>query len=136
MSGLCLEAGTALARLALGAFTLAWTHSVEKVEWQEDWRVEPTGLVLVESRVRGSGAGMEPGPGARLQGGFFRSRPSLPPVPALVLTRAPGLPDWRLCEASTCRPLGTLLPGSEGPITLRPCEAPAPPDPGPASPGR
>ncbi|MFX6230366.1 DUF1850 domain-containing protein, partial [Acinetobacter baumannii] len=30
--------------LAVAAFTLSWTHSVEKVEWQEDWRVTPQGL--------------------------------------------------------------------------------------------
>jgi len=121
MSGLCLAAGTSAARLALGAFTLAWTHTVEKLLWEEDWRVEPEGLVLVESRVRGSGAGMEPGPEARLEGGAFRSTGSLPPLPELVLARMPGLPDWRLCAPDGCRLLGELLPGSEGPVLLRPC---------------
>jgi hypothetical protein len=46
--------------LALAAFTLVWTHSIEKVDWQEDWHVTPDGLELVQARVKGSGAGMEP----------------------------------------------------------------------------
>jgi hypothetical protein len=58
--------------LALAAFTLAWTNSVEKVEWQEDWRVTPQGLQLVSARVKGSGAGMEPPPEARLSDGWFQ----------------------------------------------------------------
>ena len=41
--------------LALAAFTLAWTHSIEKIDWQEDWRVTPQGLELVQARVKGSG---------------------------------------------------------------------------------
>jgi hypothetical protein len=121
MSGLCLEAGATVLRLALASFTLAWTHTVEKLLWEEDWRVEPAGLVLVESRVRGSGAGLEPGPDARLEAGAWRSRLVRPPVPELVLARAPDLPDWRLCAEATCRPLGELLPAGDGPVTLRPC---------------
>ncbi len=124
MSGLCLSAGAAAARLALEAFTLLWTHTVEKVPWREDWRVEPTGLVLLESRVAGSGAGMEPGPDARLEAGAWRFRPALPPLPELVLARGPGLEDWRLCDERGCRPLGALLPGAEGPIRLWPCPDP------------
>jgi hypothetical protein len=124
MSGLCLEAGATVLRLALASFTLAWTHTVEKVAWEEDWRVEPAGLVLVESRVRGSGAGMEPGPDARLEGGVFRWRPSLPPLSQVILARTPGLADWRICAEGSCSPLGSLLPASEGPVTLRPCMPP------------
>ncbi len=121
MSGLCLAAGDVVLRLALGAFTLVWTHSVERVDWEEDWRVDPAGLVLVESRVRGSGAGMEPGPDARLEDGAFRFRPALPPLPELVLARAPGVGDWRLCDPSGCRPLTSLLPEDGAPVRLSPC---------------
>jgi hypothetical protein len=35
-------------------------HSVEKVEWQEDWRIIISKLKIVDARVKGSGAGMEP----------------------------------------------------------------------------
>ena len=131
MNGLCLAAGEVAVRLALATFTLAWTHSVEKLAWQEDWRVDPDGLVLLESRVLGSGAGMEPGPEARLEGGVFRFRPNLPPRSELVLARSAEVADWRLCDPSGCRQLGELLPSGEGPVTLRPCAAPAasPPEP-------
>ncbi len=61
-----------VAALALFAFTLVWTHSIEKVDWQEDSRVTPAGLELVQARVKGSGAGMEPPPEARLVDGWFR----------------------------------------------------------------
>ncbi|HMV06309.1 MAG TPA: DUF1850 domain-containing protein, partial [Accumulibacter sp.] len=36
---LCLTAGALSALLAADAFTLAWTHSIEHVRWEEDWRV-------------------------------------------------------------------------------------------------
>ena len=75
---LCL-AGAETLRLAVTAFTLAWTHSVEHLRWEEDWRVTPAGLELVEARVQGSGAGMEPPEGARLAGGWWTWRPARPP---------------------------------------------------------
>jgi len=53
--------------LSIAAFTLVWTHSIEKIDWQEDWRITPQGLELVQARVKGSGAGMEPPPEARLR---------------------------------------------------------------------
>ena len=53
----------------MGAMTLAWTHSVEKTLWEEDWRSGQYGLELAQTRVRGCGAGMEPAPDARLVDG-------------------------------------------------------------------
>ena len=78
---LCLISGGVTKVLMLGAFTLAWTHSIEKIEWQEDWRVTPAGLEVVAARVKGSGAGMEPPPEARLAGGWFQWRPAPLPRP-------------------------------------------------------
>ena len=72
---ICLLAGSAIAPLMAGAITLAWTHSVEKIVWEEDWRSTPAGLELVEARVRGSGAGMEPPPEARLVNGVWSWKP-------------------------------------------------------------
>ena len=40
---LCLASAGIVKTLAIAAFTLAWTHSIEKVDWQEDWRVTPQG---------------------------------------------------------------------------------------------
>ena len=58
MIGLCLGlAGVVWA--VHPAFTLAWNHTIEKIRWEEDYRVTPDGLLLGEARVKGSGAGME-----------------------------------------------------------------------------
>ena len=60
MIALCLGmAGSVWATLPLQSFTLAWQHTVEKVLWEEDYRLSERGLLLEEARVRGSGAGME-----------------------------------------------------------------------------
>ena len=75
---LCLAFAGVVKALSVAAFTLVWTHSIEKVEWQEDWRITARGLELVEARVKGSGAGMEPPPEARLMKGWFRWRPNRP----------------------------------------------------------
>ena len=64
----CLMAGAMAIALGPGnGFSLAWTHSVEKTEWREDWRVTDAGLVPIRAAVKGSGAGMEPGPEGSLQ---------------------------------------------------------------------
>jgi hypothetical protein len=82
---LCFATASGVKALALSAFTLAWTHSVAKVEWQEDWRVTPAGLELVQARVKGTGPGMEPPPEARLVDGWFQWRPQRPPMHEVVL---------------------------------------------------
>jgi hypothetical protein len=73
---LCLASAGVVKTLSIAAFTLVWTHSIEKVEWQEDWRLTPQGLELVQARVKGSGAGMEPPADARLVDGWFQWRPA------------------------------------------------------------
>ena len=55
---LCILSGFKLSTFALSLFTLSWTHSVEKIEWQEDWIINDNQLEIVEARVQGSGAGM------------------------------------------------------------------------------
>ena len=49
---LCILAAGKTLTLAVTAFTLSWTHSVEKTEWQERWAVTAEGLVLEEARVQ------------------------------------------------------------------------------------
>ena len=116
---LCILAGGAVTALAVTGFTLDWEHSVEHVAWAETWRVEPAGLRLVEARVRGSGAGMEPGPGARREDGWWVWQPTAPPVPELVLAASGATGGgWRLCHADGCLVLGAT-PGP--PVRLRPC---------------
>jgi hypothetical protein len=66
---LCLASAGVVKMLSIAAFTLAWTHSIEKTAWQEDWRITRQGMELVHARIKGFGAGMEPPPDARLVGG-------------------------------------------------------------------
>jgi hypothetical protein len=116
---LCVAGGATL-RLAVTAFTLAWTHSVERVRWEEDWTVSPLGLALTEARVQGSGAGMEPAPDARLSDGRWRWHPDRPPQPDLVLAASGATGGgWSLCAAGTCRALGET---AGAPVRLYGCE--------------
>ncbi len=110
---LCLAAGAASAVLAVNGFTLAWMHSIENTRWEEDWRIEGHSLVISEARIRGSGAGMEPPPGAVLKLGVWHYRPALPPQGVLRLTHSPYAGDYQLCVAGRCRPLADSLPGMD-----------------------
>jgi hypothetical protein len=95
--------------LSVAAFMLAWTHSIEKVDWQEDWRITPAGLQLVQARVKGSGAGMEPPPDARLVGGWFQWRPARAPMTQVLLGNSAAAGEWRLCSAGDCRTLSEIF---------------------------
>jgi hypothetical protein len=106
---LCLASAGVMKTLSIAAFTLAWTHSIEKVEWQEDWRVTPQGLELVQARVKGSGAGMEPPPEARLVDGWFQWKPARAPMPQVLLGNSGAAGEWRLCSGGTCRTLSEIL---------------------------
>lgn len=111
-------------------FTLAWTHSIEKTRWEEDytvqWRGDPAGPVLIatEARIRGSGAGMEPPPEAVQQGGWWRYTPAVRQPSELPLTRSGFTPDFERCDAQGCRPLSHWLPSDGGVTLLRACESP------------
>ncbi len=123
MSALCLAAGALAATLATDAFTLSWTHSVEKVEWQEDYRVVDDALLLEEARVKGSGAGMEPPDGAVLRDGWWTYRPTTDPIEVLRLTHSGFATNYRLCWDGACRSLGEILPGlaDSAVIDVYPC---------------
>jgi len=109
--------------LSIAAFTLVWTHSIEKVDWQEDWRITPKGLELVQARVKGSGAGMEPPPEARLVDGWFQWRPARAPMPQLVLGNSGAAGEWRLCGDGQCKTLSEIFghPIGADVTTMRPC---------------
>ena len=106
---LCLASAGIVKTLSIAAFTLAWTHSIEKVDWQEDWRVTQHGLELVQARVRGSGAGMEPPPEARLVDGWFQWQPNRAPLPEVVLANSGAAGEWRICHDGNCRTLSDIL---------------------------
>ncbi|EKS34220.1 DUF1850 domain-containing protein [Afipia broomeae] len=106
---LCLATAGVVKSLAVAAFTLSWTHSVEKIDWQEDWRVTPQGLEIIEARVKGSGAGMEPPPEARLADGWFRWKPQLPILPEVALGNSGLAGEWRVCRDGACQDLSAIL---------------------------
>lgn len=110
---ICIASAITTLLLAGEAFTLSWTHSVEKVGWQEHWRVDGARLVIDEARVKGSGAGMEPPDDAVLRSdGWWVYRPGLPPQQQLLLAVSGATPDgWLLCvDGGSCHQLEQVLP--------------------------
>ncbi|WP_047227752.1 DUF1850 domain-containing protein [Pseudomonas brassicacearum] len=110
MIGLCLGlAGAVWAQLPVTDFTLAWNHTIEKIRWEEDYRVTEQGLVLGEARVKGNGAGMEVPDGARLKNGSWHYQRQLPPLQPLKLGRTPEAGDYQLCVDGACQPMSHWL---------------------------
>ena len=126
MTAVCFAAGALAATLHVSHFTLAWMHSIEKIRWEEDWRVANGKLVVDEARIVGTGAGMEPPPESRLVDGWWRWEPHGPALPEVVLRRSGATADWRICVAGSCRPMSELLPPEADPVVLRPCEPVSP----------
>jgi hypothetical protein len=118
---ICLVAGNVIAPLMAGAMTLAWTHSIEKIVWEEDWRLTPAGLVIVEARVKGSGAGMEPPPEARLVNGSYAWKPKVPPQSEVVMRRSGATADWRICIEGQCKPMEAYVLPEADPIVMKAC---------------
>jgi hypothetical protein len=121
---LCLASAGVVKALSISAFTLVWTHSVEKIDWQEDWRVTPGGLELTQARVKGSGAGMEPPPEARLVNGWFEWKPARGPMREVRLGNSGAAGEWRLCSHGHCRTLSEIFGHAIGVnvTTMRACE--------------
>lgn len=115
---LCLGAWPSLigATVPTKEFTLAWTHSVEKIRWEEDWRVtDDSKIVPVAARIQGSGAGMEPPPDAVLRDGWYHYSPRVAPLAHVTLRRSGLTRDYTICWDGQCRPMEALLPpGPDG----------------------
>jgi hypothetical protein len=119
MPGLCIAGAGKIVSLAAAAFTLSWTHSVERIRWEEDWTIAPAGLLLVEARVQGSGAGMEPPAGAHFEKGWWVYAPDVPPMSEVVLAASGASGQgWRVCGGGTCVEVGAE---AGGPVRLRAC---------------
>jgi hypothetical protein len=120
---LCLLAAGATVRLGTLALTLAWTHSIEKTRWEEDYRATPAGIVVTQDRIQGTGAGMEPPPDATFDGKWWRYDPHMAPQPSVILRRSGAtVGDWQVCIAGACRDMGTYLPDQAAdPVTLTAC---------------
>ena len=106
---LCLASAGVVKMLSIAAFTLAWTHSIEKTAWQEDWRITRQGLELVQARIKGFGAGMEPPPDARLVDGWFQWQPKRAAVPEVALANSGAAGEWRLCWDGKCQTLSEIF---------------------------
>jgi hypothetical protein len=113
---LCIAAAGLAISLPLQSFTLAWTHSIEKIRWEEDYRVGDQHLELAEARIRGSGAGMEPPDGAVLKNGVWHYKPALTAVERLHLARSPYVADYELCWDGACHPMAEIA----GPVDTAP----------------
>ena len=99
-----LTAGKTLT-LAAGAFTLAWTHSVEKTRWEEHWIAGPEGLTVTQGAIEGSGAGMDPPPDAVLKDGAYVYTPHVPAIPELILAASGATgAGWTLCPVRSDAP--------------------------------
>ncbi|MGV8899207.1 MAG: DUF1850 domain-containing protein [Burkholderiaceae bacterium] len=113
MIGVCLAAAGLALSLPMQTFTLAWTHSIEKIRWEEDYRVVSTAdgarLLLTEARIRGSGAGMEPPPDAVLENGIWHYKPPLAPLERLNLARSDYVADYSICWDGSCRLMEKLV---------------------------
>ncbi len=105
----CFIAGSITKALQVSAFTLAWTHSVERTDWQEDWRVTADGLTLIEARIKGSGAGVDPPPHARLSEGWWRWNTAPVGRDQVVLGNSDAAGDWRICVGGRCTPLPEII---------------------------
>jgi len=104
---ICVLAAGKVTVLAGAAFTLAWTHSVERTRWEEHWKVTPAGLQVVEARIRGSGAGMDPPEGSVFRDGWWVYRPAVGPQRRLVLAASGATGEgWSLCAEGRCAMIG------------------------------
>lgn len=122
MTSLCIAIafGTVVATLPAERFTLAWTHSVEKIRWEEEYTIHAPHLELVTARVRGSGAGMEIPDDARYNNGAWEYHPAVPPLPRLTLAASRYGGDYDLCVDRQCQPLTRYTRGA-GPVELFAC---------------
>lgn len=117
MSACLLLAGKPLI-LAASLFQLSWNHSVERIEWVEHWRLVGNLLVLEEARVKGSGAGMEPAPEARLRDGWWVWHPRRSHEQLVLAASGATTGGWTFCADGQCRTLGDQ-PGT--PIVIEAC---------------
>lgn len=123
LAALCLVAGSLQAQIPVSQFTLRWQHSIEKIDWEEDYVIAGDWLLLSRARVRGSGAGMEPPAGAYYERGVwhYRPAPDMRWTRQLVLTRSEFTHDYELCIDGRCQALSRWIAPSGDTTTAAPC---------------
>lgn len=119
MLGLCLSAGALVVALGDSA-TLRWTHSVQKTVWEEDYRANGDKVELLRARVQGTGAGMEPPPGAQLRAGAWHYEPRVQ-LDEVALRHSSYVEPYVVCTGQACARVDTWIPGlpSNAVLTLR-----------------
>ena len=124
MIAVCLSAGAVTVTLFINSFTLAWMHSVEKIRWEEEWRIEGHTLHVIRAHIRGSGAGMEPPSDAIFRDGVWTYTPHVSSQKNLTLIHSPFTKEYELCFDAQCYPLSQLLPelSSIDTIVFEACE--------------
>lgn len=104
---LCIAAAGVVTALATASFTLGWTHSVERTQWEERWRIENDRLNLVSASVEGPGAGIAVPEDAVWAEGVWTYAPALPPLASLDLAASGATgAGWLLCGEGQCLELG------------------------------
>ena len=103
-------AGATSVFLQTDKITLSWVHTVERTPWEEDYVVENGALVIEEARVKRSGAGMDPPDGASWSRGWWHYRPSIRPLPEVLLANSSFAAGYTVCWNGNCLALNKLLP--------------------------
>jgi hypothetical protein len=111
--------------LPTDAFTLAWVHTVERTPWEEDYAIHGGQLSIRQARVKRSGAGMDPGPGAIWSDGWWKYVPSLSVLPKIALANSAEAPGYTICWQGTCQALKSLV--GSGVVTIAPLPCPVVP---------
>ena len=100
---LCVASSLKIASYAVSLFTLTWSHSVEKVQWQEDWKIVNNKFEIVEARIKGSGAGMEPPEDSKLVSGWWVYKPkNIKQNEIILATSNTNIENWKLCLRGEC----------------------------------
>ena len=118
---LCLAAPGYAVSLPADRFTLVWQHSIEKIDWEEDYVVAGPWLYLSGARIRGTGAGMEPPDDAVRVGSVYAYRPAQRWYRSLNLARSGFVQDYRLCVGGHCAPMSTWIPVAAGVTVVAAC---------------
>ncbi len=130
--GVCLSLAAALhgtpeVFVPVTEFTLAWSHSIEKVRWEEDYAVQLDTLTrqpvlqALNARIKGSAAGMEPPPDAVWRHGWYAYTPPIKYLTELRLTRSEFTPDYDWCMHGSCQKMSDLIASDLGITRARAC---------------
>lgn len=125
--GLCVfgHAAMLLGCLQGSQFSLQWTHSVEKTTWVEHYSIHRQRLVQTLVKIKGSGAGIDPAPHARLVDGWYQWAPTQAIVlTSIALANSEKTPDnWMLCTlpaALDCIDLAAFEAQGHGGFVIKP----------------